>query len=253
MTIDMNGKVALVTGGSTGIGRATALEFAASGAKVVVANRTRETGEAVVAEITAGGGEAHWIQTDVTDAGEVESMIAATVERFGRLDYAFNNAGSGGAGGWTAEVTPSAWDETITIYLRSAFLCMKYELDQMLKQGSGSIVNNSSVDGLRAFPLAPPYSAAKHGVIGLTKSAAVQYADRGIRINAVCPGWTLTPPVAAAIRREPSAEAKMIAEQPIGRIGRPEEVADAVVWLCSDRASMVIGVALPVDGGYMAR
>ena len=253
MGTEMDGKVALVTGGSTGIGRAAALAFAKRGAKVVIANRTAATGEQVVDEIKAAGGQAIWIKTDVTQTDDVARMVKTTVDTYDRLDYAFNNAGSGGAGGWTAEIDEPKWDETITIYLRSAFLCMKYELKQMLEQGFGSIVNNSSVDGLRAFPLAPPYSAAKHGVIGLTKSAAVQYADKGIRINAVCPGWIRTPPVEAAIRRDPKSEEKMVAEEPIGRIGRPEEIGEAVVWLSSDSASFVVGVALPVDGGYMAR
>jgi NAD(P)-dependent dehydrogenase (short-subunit alcohol dehydrogenase family) len=252
MSIDMKSKVALVTGGSSGIGRAAALTFAACGARVAVANRTRTRGEEVVEEISAAGGEAIWIKTDVTQPDQVAAMIAAVVERFGRLDYAFNNAGSGGAGGWTTEVEDEAWNETMATYLNSVFLCMKHELKQMLEQGSGSIVNNSSVDGLRAFPQAPPYSAAKHGVIGLTRSAAVQYARKGIRINAVCPGWIRTPPVEGMIKHNADAERDMLLHQPIGRIGEPEEVAEAVVWLCSECASLVVGVALPVDGGYTA-
>jgi len=248
----MTGKVTLVTGGSTGIGRATAIAFARRGARVVIASRRKANGERVVEEIKSDGGEAIWVKTDVTREDQVETMVATAVDSFGQLDYAFNNAGSGGAGGWVAETSSSGWEETIVTYLNSAFLCTKYELLQMLKQGSGSIVINSSVDGLRAFPLAPPYSAAKHGVIGLMKSAAIQYAPKGIRINAVCPGWVRTPPVEAMIKRDEGAEAKMISEEPIGRIGEPEEIAEAVVWLCSDAASFVVGVALPVDGGYMA-
>jgi NAD(P)-dependent dehydrogenase (short-subunit alcohol dehydrogenase family) len=248
----MTGKVALVTGGSSGIGRATAIAFAHRGAKVVIANRTRPGGESVVDEIKGAGGEAICIETDITREEQVEAMVGTTVDTYGRIDYAFNNAGSGGAGGWVAETGLSGWEETIATYLNGAFLCMKHELVQMLRQESGSIVMNSSVDGLRAFPLAPPYSAAKHGVIGLMKSAAIQYAPKGIRINAVCPGWTRTPPVEEMMNRDENAEAKMISEEPIGRIGEPEEIAEAVVWLCSDAASFVVGVALPVDGGYMA-
>jgi NAD(P)-dependent dehydrogenase (short-subunit alcohol dehydrogenase family) len=247
----MTDKVALVTGGSSGIGRATALAFADEGAKVAIASRTQERGEAVVRAIREAGGEAIWIQTDVSQADQVESMIRKVVETYGRLDCAFNNAGSGGKGGWVAEVEEEDWDRTIDGYLKSVWLCVKYEIPEMLKQGGGAIVNNSSVDGKRGFPWDPVYSAAKHGVIGLTKSAAIQYADKGVRINAVCPGWIKTPPVERILEHDPEAERGMILHQPIGRLGRPEEVAQAVVWLCSDDASLVVGTALPVDGGYL--
>ena len=252
MTQSMTGKVALVTGGSSGIGRATALAFAAEGCGVAIASRTRESGEAVVAEIEALGGEALWIQTDVSQADQVEAMVAATIARFGRLDYAFNNAGSGGNGGWLTDIGEEDFDKTIGGYLKSAFLCMKHEIPEMLKVGGGAIVNNSSVDGLRAFPWDPIYSAAKHGVLGLTKSAAVQYARQGVRINAVCPGWIRTPPIEETLARQPELERQWLLHQPIDRLGRPEEVAQAVVWLCSDRGSLMVGVALPVDGGYTA-
>jgi NAD(P)-dependent dehydrogenase (short-subunit alcohol dehydrogenase family) len=251
MTGQMDGKVALVTGGSSGIGRATALAFAAEGAQVVVANRTRATGEAVVAEIKAAGGEALWVQADVSQPDQAEAMVAAAVDAYGRLDYAFNNGGSGGRGGWAAEIEEVDWDKTIDGYLKSVWLCMKHEILQMQSQGDGAIVNNSSVDGLRAFPWDPAYSAAKHGVLGLTKSAAMQYADKGIRINAVCPGWIRTPPVEEMIERNPEAQAGMLQHQPIGRLGEPEEVAQAVVWLCSDKASLMVGATMPVDGGYV--
>jgi NAD(P)-dependent dehydrogenase (short-subunit alcohol dehydrogenase family) len=247
----MDGKVALVTGGSSGIGRAAAKAFAAEGAKVVVVNRTRATGEAVVEEIRAGGGEAIWVQADVADAAQVEAMVAACVDAYGRLDYAFNNAGSGGRGGWLAEIEEEDWDETLDTYLKSVWLCMKYEILQMQAQGGGAIVNNSSVDGLRAFPWNPVYSAAKHGVLGLTKSAAMQYADKGIRINAVCPGWIRTPPVEEMLARNPESERGLLQHQPISRLGEPEEVAEAVVWLCSEKASLMVGVTMPVDGGYV--
>jgi NAD(P)-dependent dehydrogenase (short-subunit alcohol dehydrogenase family) len=251
MTKRMAGKVVLVTGGSSGIGRATALAFADEGAMVAIASRTQERGEAVVHEIREAGGEAIWIQTDVSQADQVESMIQEVVETYGRLDCAFNNAGSGGKGGWIAEIEEEDWDKTIDGYLKSVWLCVKHEIPEMLKQGGGAIVNNSSVDGKRGFPWDPVYSAAKHGVIGLTKSAAMQYADKGVRINAVCPGWIRTPPVERMLEHDPEAERGMILHQPIGRLGRPEEVAQAVVWLCLDDASLVVGTTLPVDGGYL--
>jgi NAD(P)-dependent dehydrogenase (short-subunit alcohol dehydrogenase family) len=251
MTGEMAGKVALVTGGSSGIGRATALAFANAGAKVVIANRTQDTGEQVVRTIRDAGGEAVWVKTDVTQAAQVRSMIQATLDAYGGLDCAFNNAGSGGRGGWTAEIEEEDWDNTIDVYLKSVWLCMKYEILEMLKLGGGAIVNTSSVDGKRGFPWNPVYSAAKHGVIGLTKSAAMQYADKGIRINAVCPGWIRTRPVEQILEHDPEAERGMLHHQPIGRLGKPEEVAQAVVWLCSNKASLVIGTAMAVDGGYL--
>ncbi len=249
--MDMHGKVALVTGGSSGIGKATALAFTQRGAKVVIASRGQAQGEAAVEEIKALGGDARWIQTDVSQADQVEALIQGTIEAYGRLDYAFNNGGSGGMGGWVVDIQEADWDATIDGFLKSVWLCMKYELREMLKQGGGAIVNNSSVDGQRAFPWDPVYSAAKHGVLGLTKSAAMQYADKGIRINAVCPGWIRTPPIDSMLERDPGAEKGMLMHQPIGRLGKPEEVAEAVVWLCSDSASLIVGVALPVDGGYL--
>ena len=248
----MNGKVALVTGGGTGIGKAAALAFAQAGATVVIAGRTQATIEAVAAQIHAQGGAATWVPTDVTQAAAVAALVQGIVAQHGRLDYAFNNAGSGGRGGWLAEIDEGDWDQTIDGYLKSVFLCMKHEIAAMLAQGGGAIVNNSSVDGKRAFPWDPVYSAAKHGVLGLTKSAAVQYAAQGIRINAVCPGWILTPPTEDAIARDPQAEGRMLQHQPIGRLGRADEVAQAVIWLCSDAASLVTGTALDVDGGYLA-
>lgn len=247
----LQGKVALVTGGSTGIGRATALAFAARGASVVIASRTQQTGAEVVRSIQETGGQALWVKTDVSQAAEVEAMVKSAIESFGRLDYAFNNAGSGGNGGLIHEIAEQDWDRTINGFLKSVFLCMKYELSAMLKAGSGAIVNNSSVDGQRAFPWDPVYSAAKHGVLGLTKSAAMQYARQGLRINAVCPGWILTPPVEQALQADPGLKDHWLTHVPVNRLGRPEEVAEAVVWLCSDQASLVTGTALAVDGGYL--
>jgi NAD(P)-dependent dehydrogenase (short-subunit alcohol dehydrogenase family) len=248
----LSGKVALVTGGSSGIGRATALAFAAEGAAVVLASRRAETGEPVAEAIRRAGGTALWVQADLTQECEVAALVARTLETFGRLDCAFNNGGSGGKGGWLPEIQEEDWDRTIDGYLKSVWLCLKHEIPAMLERGGGAIVNNSSVDGKRAFPWDPIYSAAKHGVIGLTKSAALQVADRGVRINAVCPGWIRTPPIDEILARDPEAEARMLRHQPIGRLGLAEEVAQAVLWLCSDKASLVLGTALDVDGGYVA-
>jgi NAD(P)-dependent dehydrogenase (short-subunit alcohol dehydrogenase family) len=252
MPNSMTGKVALVTGGSSGIGKATAVAFARAGAKVVVASRSRRPGEATARQIVDAGGQATWIQTDVTQAPQVEALIQNIFRTYGRLDCAFNNAGSGGRGGWAVEIEEEDWDKTIDGYLKSVWLCMKHEIPAMLRGDGGAIVNSSSVDGQRGFPWDPAYSAAKHGVLGLTKSAAMQYAEKGVRINAVCPGWIRTPPVEDVLSRDPDAEFSMLRHQPIGRLGRPEEVAEAVVWLCSDQASLIVGTALAVDGGYLA-
>lgn len=247
----MDERVVLVTGGSSGIGRATAMAFAAEGARVVIASRTKEKGEEVVRIIRETNGEAVWIQTDTSVAAQVKALVDAIIDTYGRLDYAFNNGGSGGKGGWLAEIEEEDWDRTVDGFLKSVWLCMKYEISVMLGAG-GAIVNNSSVDGMRAFPWDPVYSAAKHGVIGLTKSAAMQYATKGIRINAVCPGWIKTPPVEKILEQNSEAGRNMLLHQPIGRFGEPEEVAQAVVWLCSDKASLVTATALAVDGGYLA-
>jgi NAD(P)-dependent dehydrogenase (short-subunit alcohol dehydrogenase family) len=251
MAETMRGKVALVTGGSSGIGRATAIAFAKRGANVVIASRDKARADQALQAIEQAGGEAIWLQTDVSQAAQVKAMVQATIDAYGRLDYAFNNAGSGGKGGWTTEIEEEDWDRTITGYLKSVWLCIKYEIPEMLKGGGGAIVNTSSVDGMRGFPWDPAYSAAKHGVIGLTKSAALQYANQNIRINAVCPGWIRTPPVEGMLERDPEAETQMLLHQPIGRLGHAEEVAEAVVWLCSESASLVLGTALAVDGGYL--
>jgi NAD(P)-dependent dehydrogenase (short-subunit alcohol dehydrogenase family) len=252
LNTSLTGQVALITGGSTGIGRATALAFAAAGAKVAIASRRRGPGEETVGLIHAAGGEAVWIETDLAQDAQVAALVDQVVNTYGALDVAFNNGGSGGAGGWLADIAETDWDATIDGYLKSVYLCMKYELRVMLSVGHGSIVNNSSVDGQRAFPWDPVYSAAKHGVLGLTKSAAVQYANQNIRINAVCPGWIRTPPVEATLTSDPGAERMMLQHQPIGRLGMPEEVAQAVLWVASPAASLVTGAALAVDGGYLA-
>lgn len=247
-----NGKVALVTGGSTGIGRAAAIAFAREGARVVIASRSQDTGQAAAKEIASLGGEAVWISCDVSQARQVENLIQQTLAAYGGLDCAFNNAGSGGRGGLLPEVSEQDWDMTIDGYLKSVFLCMKYQIPVMLEAGGGAIVNNSSVDGKRAYPWDPVYSAAKHGVLGLTKSVALQYATQGVRINAVCPGWIKTPPVDEMTASGAFPEDQMLQHQPIGRLGTSEEVAAAVLWLCSEQASFITGTALDVDGGYLA-
>jgi NAD(P)-dependent dehydrogenase (short-subunit alcohol dehydrogenase family) len=251
----MKGKVALITGGSSGIGRATAIAFAREGARVVIASRRKPSADEVLRLIRTHGGEAIWIQTDVTRAAQVQALVKRTVAAFGGLDYAFNNGGSGGGRGRrVAEMDERDWDATIDGYLKSVWLSMKYEIPAMLKRGAGVIVNNSSVDGVRGypFPVGSAYSAAKHGVIGLTKSAALEYATRGIRINAVCPGWIRTKPVEQWMKRDPKVAREILAQEPIGRLGTPEEVAETVVWLCSDRATFVVGAVLAIDGGYLA-
>ena len=252
MGTEFAGKVALVTGGSSGIGRATALAFGREGARVVVANRSVEGGEEVAALIEEAGGEAHFVRTDVTRADQVRDLVAAAVKRFGRLDCAFNNAGGGVRRGTVTECTEEDWDYTMDSYLKSVWLCMKYEIVEMQRGGGGVVVNNSSVDGLRAFPSSISYSAAKHGVVGLTRTAAVQYIRDGIRVNAVCPGWIRTPPVEGYLQRDAGAQQEVLDQEPIGRVGEPEEVAAAVLWLCSDAASFMVGHAMPVDGGYLA-
>jgi len=245
-------KVALVTGASSGIGRATALAFGREGAGVVLANRSVADGEQVAGHIRDAGGEALFVPTDVTRPEQVEALVQAAVDRFGRLDCAFNNAGGGVRHGTVTECTEEDWDYTMDSYLKSVWLCMKYEIPQMQRGRGGAIVNNSSVDGLRAFPFSVSYSAAKHGVVGLTRTAALQYIGDGIRVNAVCPGWIRTPPVQGYMDREPAAQQEVLDQEPIGRLGEPEEVAEAVLWLCSEAGSFMVGHALPVDGGYMA-
>lgn len=250
---NLEGKVALVTGGSSGIGRASALAFGHSGAKVIVSDLVVDEGEKTVQTIIGAGGEAIFVKGDVSNPAEVENLVERTVEAYGRLDCAFNNAGvAQSIKAQTADYTEEDWDRVISINLKGVWLCMKYEIRQMLKQGAGSIVNCSSVAGLRGFPARPAYAASKHGVIGLTKTAAVEYASAGIRINAVCPGWIRTPMVEATLAFDPELESQIASAQPIGRIGAPKEVAEVVVWLCSDWASFVIGHCLIVDGGSTA-
>ena len=247
----LEGKVAVITGGSSGIGRATALAFAAEGAKVAIGARRIPQGEETVGLIQRAGGEAVFVQTDVRHSDQVQRLLRTAIDLWGRLDCAFNNAGiEGTAFVHTADCSEEAWDEMIAINLTGVFLSMKYELQQMLKQGSGVIVNMSSIAGLVGGGIGSPYFATKHGVIGLTKAAAIEYARLGIRVNAVCPAVIDTD---MASRGFSDMWERIIELHPVGRIGKAQEVADAVVWLCSDRASFVTGHALPVDGGWTAQ
>ena len=253
MTDSAQDKVALVTGGSSGIGRATALAFAREGAKVAVADLNIVGGEETVSLIKSVGGEACFIEANMAEAASVEAMVKKAVETYGRLDCAHNNAGVEGALIRTAEYEEDQWDQVIRINLTGVWLCMKYEIPQMLQQGSGAIVNTASGAGLIGVKRMPAYVASKHGVVGLTKTAALEYAKSGIRVNAVCPGVIKTPMVERVTGGRPDILDKMIAAEPIGRSGQPEEIAEAVVWLCSDAASFVTGHAMAVDGGAVAQ
>jgi NAD(P)-dependent dehydrogenase (short-subunit alcohol dehydrogenase family) len=253
MTRLLEGKAALVTGASSGIGRATALVFAREGAKVVVADVVVAGGEETVRLIKTVGGEAIFVKADVSKAAEVEAMVNTAVAAYGRLDCAHNNAGIEGAMSTTADYTEEDWDRVISINLKGVWLCMKSEIAQMLKQGGGAVVNTASGAGLVGLANMSAYVASKHGVVGLTKTAALEYAKAGIRVNAVCPGVIQTPMVARVTGRQPQLAEALVAAEPVGRVGQPEEIAEAVVWLCSDAASFVTGHAMAVDGGYVAQ
>lgn|SRR5574337_1313579 len=247
------GKVALVTGGATGIGKAAALAFAKEGAKVVVAGRTEATGKEAVREIEKAGGQAIFVRTDVARAADVRNMVDATVKTFGRLDYAFNNAGVEGTEVMTdlADQSEENYDAIFNANVRGVFLSMKHEIPVILKSGGGVIVNNSSVAGLVAFPGVSLYVASKHAVIGLTKNAALEYGKRGIRINAVAPAAINTGMLDRFASKVPK---DMLASlHPIGRTGTPEEIAAGVLWLCSPAASFVTGHTLTLDGGFTAQ
>jgi len=250
---EMRGKVALVTGGSSGIGLAAASAFAREGASVVIASRNEGRAQAALRAIGRDGAVS-WIGSDVTSGADVAKLCAEIERRHGRLDYAFNNGGSGPRFAPVAHATEEAWRRTIDGFLTSVFLCMRHEIPLMMKGGGGVIVNNSSVDGLRGypFPAGAAYSAAKHGVLGLTRSAALEHAATGLRITAVCPGWVDTPPVARWMQRDAAVAAEIARQTPRGSIAAADEVADGVLWLCSDAASFMIGSPLVIDGGYMA-
>jgi len=247
---DYDGKVALVTGGGTGIGRATAIAFAREGAKVVIGNRNGEAGEAVVQAIKDSGGDASFLKTDVSSEDDVKALIEHAVATYGRLDVAFNNAGIGGSAGPLADQTTENYDKVMGINVKGVWLSMKYEIPAMLKTGGGAIVNNSSVGGLVGFAGVSIYSASKHAVMGLTKSAALEYSKHGVRVNAVNPAVIRTPMAEGLARGRRIQTDDFAKMHPIGRIGEPEEVAEAVLWLCSDKASFVTGTATCVDGGF---
>ena len=253
MTLSFENKVALVTGAGSGMGLATAEAFAAAGAAVALVDINEPAVRKLAEQLVSAGHKAIAITCDVTDEAQVKGMVEQTVSAFGRLNAAFNNAGVQSLAVETADTTSEEFDRVNAINLRSVWLCMKYELLQMRKQESGAIVNNSSIGGLIGIPGRAIYHATKHGVIGLTKSAALEYAPRGVRINAVCPGTIETPMVTDMVAKGELDIPEAEANQPIGRLGRGVEVAAAVLWLCSAGASFVVGVALPVDGGYTAR
>jgi NAD(P)-dependent dehydrogenase (short-subunit alcohol dehydrogenase family) len=252
MNLSFENKVALVTGAASGMGLATAEAFAEAGAAVALVDINEVAVRKIAERLVGAGYKAIAITCDVTDEPQVKRMVERTVSAFGRLDAAFNNAGVQSLAVETADATTEEFDRVNAINLRSVWLCMKYELLEMRKQESGAIVNNSSIGGLIGIPGRAIYHATKHGVIGLTKSAALEYAARGIRINAICPGAVETPMVASMIAKEPETMKDITKEQPIGRLGKPEEIASAVLWLCSPGAGFVIGHALAVDGGYTA-
>ncbi len=249
----MEEKVVVVTGAASGIGRATAILFAEEGAKVVVSDIAPEGGEETVSLIKNTGGEAIFIRTDISQSSEVEAMINKTVETFGKLNCAVNNAGMEAMPTPTADCAEEDFVRTIDVNLKGTWLCMKYEIGQMLKTGSGSLVNVSSVAGLVGVPAMPAYVAAKHGIIGLTKTAALEYGAVGIRVNAVCPSAVRTPMMEQIIASMPEMGENMNANHPVGRIGETKEVAETILWLCSDGASFITGHAMAVDGGFLAK
>lgn len=255
MTGILDGKVALVTGGASGIGRATAEAMAREGARVAVADRTEDSAAATVALINASGRQAIAIGGDVTREADVVAMVARTVAAFGRIDCAFNNAGIAGravgpAGQRTHELSQSAFDGMLAVNLTGVFLCLKHEIAQMLAQGNGgSIVNTSSIAGLIGLPTSAHYVAAKHGVVGLTKTAGIEYAKDGIRVNCVNPGYVKTPMTRETMETRLD---ELMTKVPMHRMGNPEEIAEAVVWMCSDKASFMTGAAHVIDGGYSA-
>jgi NAD(P)-dependent dehydrogenase (short-subunit alcohol dehydrogenase family) len=253
MNLSFENKVALVTGAGAGIGLATAKAFVEAGASVALADWNEKAVRSTAEELVAQGHKALAIHCDVADDAQVEAMVEQTVATFGRLDAAFNNAGVQSPLAETADTSAQDFDRVNAINLRGIWSCMKYELLRMREQGSGAIVNCSSIGGLVGIAGRDIYRGSKHGVLGLTKCAALEYASRGIRINAVCPGIIETPMVADMLVREAEAMKELMKDVPMARLGRPEEIAAAVLWLCSPGASFVIGHALVVDGGYTVR
>ncbi len=246
-------KVAVVTGASSGIGRATATAFAREGCRVVLANRRVEAGETTAQTIKEAGGDAVFMRTDVTKPQDVQGLMDTAFEKYGRLDFTFNNAGAQPTPAPTADQTEDDWNRMIDVNLKGTWLCMKYAIPHMLANGGGAIVNNASVSGLAGIPNWPAQCASKHGVVGLTRAAALEHARSGIRVNVVCPGAIDTPMADGMIGGSEEVRAAFAAMEPMGRFGRPEEIAAAVLWLCSEAASFVTGHTLAVDGGWMAQ
>jgi NAD(P)-dependent dehydrogenase (short-subunit alcohol dehydrogenase family) len=246
-------KVALVTGGGSGIGRATAIAFARTGAKVVVGDVLMEGADETCRQIRQLGGECIAVPCDVSKSTDVKTLVEKTITTYGRLDYAFNNAGVEGSVAPVTDWSEEMWDRVCDVNLKGVWLCMKYEIPEMLKQGHGAIVNSSSISGLVGSPGLSGYTASKHGVVGVTKCVALEYAKVGIRINAVCPASIQTPLIDRVILAHPKMKAFLENAQPIGRTGTAEEVAAAVVWLCSDASSYITGIALAIDGGVSAQ
>jgi NAD(P)-dependent dehydrogenase (short-subunit alcohol dehydrogenase family) len=253
MAILLDGKVALITGAGSGIGRATSLIFAREGAKLVLADIVVEGGEETLRMVKEAGAEAIFVRTDVSKLTEVEALVAKVISTWGRIDCAFNNAGIDGKMAKLADCTEETWNRTIAINLSGVFFCMKAEIPHMLRQGGGAIVNTASVAGLTGSPGLPAYVASKHGVVGLTRAAAIEYGREKIRVNCVCPGPIHTPMMSRLLTGRPEMEQRFASAEPLKRLGEPAEIGEAVAWLCSDAASYVTGHAMPVDGGYMAK
>lgn len=249
---ELDGKVAIVTGAASGIGRTTAQFFARDGARVVVSDVDEQGGEETVQLIKQEGGEARFVKTDVSKHEECQAMVSKTVETYGRLDLACNNAGISGEQNPTADYTIEGWQRLIGINLSGVFYCMKYEIPAMLKSGGGAIVNVASILGQVGFASAPAYVTSKHGVVGLTGNAAIEYGPHNIRVNSIGPGFIHTP-MTSDLEKDKDTFERLKSMHPIGRFGKPEEVAELIIWLCSDKASYVTGAYYPVDGGYLAR
>jgi NAD(P)-dependent dehydrogenase (short-subunit alcohol dehydrogenase family) len=253
MARQLQNKVILVTGGGSGIGRATSLLLAKQGAKVMIADYAPEGAERTVKAIKESGGDANCVAADISIATQVEALIKQTVATYGRLDGAFNNAGIEGKMSDTVDYPEDVFDRIMAINLKGVWLCMKYEIPQMLKTGGGAIVNTASGAGLVGVPMLSAYNASKHGVVGLTKTAALEFAQKNIRVNCVCPGLINTPMVARMIDSGGMNEQDFVAAEPVRRMGRPEEIGEGVVWLLSDAASFVTGHSMSIDGGYVAQ